>query len=409
MTLGQSVKAKKDNLLALVTDMGPGFLVAVGFIDPGNIATNVVAGANYGYQLLWVVVLSTLMVILMQEMAARLGVASHRCLSEAIATQFGRGWSLLLAPLVLIGSVATVMAELLGAALGLHLLFGIPLWLGGALTALAAAIIIWRGQYHHVEDIIVGFVGIIGLCYLIELFIATPDWGQVLRSSLIPHLSTNNTLLAVGILGAILMPSNLYLHSSIVQEKDWSEAKLHHEFIDTTVSMIVGGFINAAIIIVAAAIFFSQGHAVRDIADAAITLTPLAGELAHYLFALALFFAGFASSITGAMAGSYGIGGFVFGTQHHSDKPFRLGFIAILAMALIIVCLGLDPLGVLVISQAVLGVLLPFTVIPLLLLMRRRSLVGSYINRAAFHYLGWGTAIAAVAMDVILLMSLLSP
>lgn len=371
--IAQSLKRPKNNLLALFRDMGPGFLVAVGFIDPGNIAAGVVAGSYYGYKLLWVVLLGTAMVIFLQRKAARIGMGGGGCLAETIAARAGRRAACGLASLLGVAGVATLVAELLGTAIGLRLLFGLPLVLGAALTAVAAYVIVWRGEYHHVEDIVVGFVALVGGCYVIELWLARPEWAEVARGAFTPSLGGGGSVwIALSILGAIVMPTNLYLHSSLVQERKWTADDLKKERADTLVSMTAGGLINAAIIIVAAAVFFNQGRAVETLEQAAETLAPIAGRAAHVVFALALVAAGFASTITGMMASAYGVGGFIRGAQHHDDKPFRLIAAAVTIVAFVVVIFDTNALWLMVGSQAALAVLLPCTVVPLLWLSRGR-------------------------------------
>lgn len=369
--IAQSLKRPKNNLLALVRNMGPGFLVAVGFIDPGNIAAGVVAGATYGYGLLWVVVVGTVLVFFLQRRAALVGLGGGACLSEAIAGRVGRGTRYGLASLLGVAGVATLVAELLGTAIGLNILTGLPVPVGALVTALLASAVVWRGEYHHVEDLVVAFVALIGGCYLIEVLLAQPRWAEVARGAAIPWLDGGSFWVALSVLGAIVMPTNLYLHSSLVQERNWTIDDLKTERADTFVSMGVGGLINASIIIVAAAVFFQQGRPVETLEQAAETLAPLAGGAARTLFAVGLVAAGFASTITGVMASAYGVGGFLYRSQHHHDKPFRLIAAAVTGVALVIVSLDADALWLMVASQAALAVLLPCTVVPLLLISRR--------------------------------------
>lgn len=398
---------EKNTLLSFITDMGPGFLVTVGFIDPGNISANIIAGARFGYSLLWLVPVGTIMVILFQEMSARLGIASKLCLSEAIRIKYSRAVSIFLGLLVFLGTVATVIAEILGAAVGINILTGLPVIVAGLLVGAAAALIIWMREYHHVEDIIIGLVSLIGLSYLIEIFMSRPAWGSIAYFTLIPHLTPSSALLGVAILGAIIMPSNLYLHSAIVQEKKWKAGKMRHEFIDTTVSMVVGGLINAAIIIVAAAVFFKRGIAVNTITDASLSLKPLLGTFAKDVFAIALIFAGFSSSITGLMAGAYGVCGFAGWREEMHSTEFRGSFLVILFLSLFFLLLGANPLYTIILTQVVLGLLLPFSLIPLLLLMRRRDLVGQFTNGPFFHYAGWTASLLAIAINAMLVYSVL--
>lgn len=371
--IAQSLKRPKNNLLALFRDTGPGFLVAVGFIDPGNIAAGVVAGSRFGYRLLWVVALATALVIFLQRRAALIGMSGRECLSEAIASRVGRRGSYALASLLALAGVATLVAELLGTAIGLRLLSGLPLPLGAALTAAAAYAVVWRGEYHHVEDIILGFVALVGGCYVLELWLAQPEWAEVARGFASPSVNGDSIWIALSILGAIVMPTNLYLHSSLVQEKSWTASDTKKERADTYVSMAAGGMINAAIIVVAAAIFFQQGRTIETLEQAAETLSPLAGHAAQTVFALGLVAAGFASTITGMMASAYGVGGFLSGSQHHGDRPFRLIAAAVTAVAFVVVILDSDSLWLMVASQAALALLLPCTVVPLLPLSREAS------------------------------------
>ncbi|MHB8945766.1 MAG: Nramp family divalent metal transporter [Bacillota bacterium] len=429
------IRGRGQTLLSLITDMGPGFLVTIGFIDPGNIATNVVAGAAFGYRLLWVVPLGTLILILFQEMAARLGVSQRLCLSEAVCPMVGPGWSIPLGGLALIGSAATVLAELLGAAVGLNLLFGLPLLAGGLLTAVVVAAVIWSQEYHHVEDLIVAMVGLIGLAYLVEIFISRPAWGEVAHYLAVPHLDHASAYAAISVLGAIVMPSNLYLHSAIVQSRNWSGDRMRHEFFDTTVSMVVGGVINAAIIIVAAAVFYRHGLPVNGLDDAARTLEPIAGAMARTVFALALVLAGLASGITGAMAGSYAAGGFFPWRRrrvadkprvdvsvspvsvgpaaaapepgwHHASGPFRVGFLVVLGLAVAGLALTRNPLSTMVLSQALLGVMLPFTIIPLLILTSRPALMEKWVNPPVVKVLGWAIAAVVIGLNGYLLYTI---
>jgi manganese transport protein len=381
--IAQSLRRPKNNLLALLRNTGPGFLVAVGFIDPGNIASGVVAGSLYGYKLLWVVALGTALVYFLQRRAALVGLGGRVCLSEAIAERVGRGARYGLASLLALAGVATLVAELLGAAVGLNILTGLPVPLGAALAAVAAYAVVWRGEYHHVEDIVVGFVALIGGCYLVEVLLARPAWAEVARGALVPALDGGSLWVALSLLGAIVMPTNLYLHSSLVQERNWTLEDLKSERVDTALSMGVGGLINASIVVVAAAVFFQNGRAVETLAGAAETLAPLAGPAAKTVFALALVAAGFASAVTGMMASAYGVGGFLHRSQHHHDKPFRLIAAAVTAIAFVVVTLDADALWLMVGSQAALAVLLPATVVPLLLLsrgVRRRALAGGELD-----------------------------
>jgi manganese transport protein len=282
--------------------LGPGFLITIGFIDPGNWATNIAGGSQYNYSLLWVVTLGTFVLILFQNMSAKLGMITEKSLAKNVREFYPKWISLLLGSTITLACVATDVAELLGGTIGFHILFDFPYWLGSLVTILLEFYLIFSQRYHSIERIIVGFLAIISISYIVELFIIKPSVPQIIYHSIVPTVNEKTIYVSMGILGAIVMPHNIYLHSNIIQSRDWSgdfERKkklIRYEQLDTTLAMIVGWFINISMIAISAAVFFENHIFINSLSQASETLKPLAGPLAQMLFALALLFAGISSS-----------------------------------------------------------------------------------------------------------------
>jgi manganese transport protein len=274
--------------------VGPSFLVTVGFIDPGNWATNIEGGSRFGYDLLWVITLSTIMLIVIQHMAAKLGIATGKSLAVNIRDRFAPRVSALLGVTVVLACVATDAAELIGGAIGFNLLFGMPRWLGALVTVLLEVFLIVSQRYHRIEVIIIAFLSIISLCYLVEILIVKPDWETLAPSLVIPSIDRSSIYVAMAMLGAVVMPHNIFLHSNVIHSRKWGiselekKALLRYEKIDTFSAMLLGWVVNSAMIIVAAAVFFRNHVVVDSIEQAPATLEPLAGPLAGLLFAVAL-------------------------------------------------------------------------------------------------------------------------
>ena len=375
---------KGSHLKTLLSFLGPGFLVTVGFIDPGNWATNIEGGSKFGYDLLWVITLSTFMLIVIQNMAAKLGIATGKSLAVNIRERFSPPASAFLGLTIVLACVATDVAELLGGAIGFNLLFGMPLWSGALLTVLLEVFLIVSQRYHRLEAIIMGFLGIIGLCYLIEILIVKPDWMELAPSIVIPHVNRSSIYIAMGILGAVVMPHNIFLHSNVIHSRKWgiSEgeklALLRFEKTDTLAAMLLGWVVNSAMIIVAAAVF-SHNHLVVDsIEQASATLIPLAGPLAGFLFAVALVFAGVGSSVTSSMAEVNVITGFLGQPEDPRTLLYRISVFVTAIPSFLIILLSMDTFRILIFSQVVLSLQLPFTLIPLLMLCRDHKLMGAF-------------------------------
>jgi len=372
---------------AFLQHLGPGFIVTVGFIDPGNFATNASGGSQFGYTLLWVITLSTLMLILLQHMAAHLGIQTGKCLPEAISENFRPAARWLLGVTAMLACVATALAEVLGAAIGLRILFGLPLVVGAVIAGAVVVALIWWQQYARLEHLIIGFVSIVGFCYLAEILIVKPDYGQALTGAFVPSLNSDSILIAMAMLGAVVMPHNIYLHSEVIQSRDWSaqderqrERLLRFEFLDTLLAMGAGWLINSAMIIVAAAVFFTRHTPVSELPQIAETLRPLAGPLASLLFAIALLCSGVSSSITAGMAGGTVFSGYLGRSTELQSRWFRIGVTLTLVPAILLLTLGLDPFRALILSQAALSIQLPFTILPLYLLTRSEKVMGRFRN-----------------------------
>lgn len=375
---------KKFPLKTLLSFLGPGFLVTVGFIDPGNWATNMEGGSRFGYELLWVITLSTIMLIVIQNMAAKLGIATGKSLAVNIRERFSRPVSALLGLTIVLACVATDMAELLGGAIGFNLLFGMPLWSGALLTVLFEVFLIVSQRYHRIEAIIMGFLGIIGLCYLVEILIVKPDWAELAPSMVVPSVNRSSIYVAMAILGAVVMPHNIFLHSNVIHSRNWgiSEgekmALLRYEKVDTLSAMLLGWVVNSAMIIVAAAVFSRHHVAVDSIEQASATLKPLAGPLAGLLFAVALVFAGVGSSVTSSMAEVNVITGFLGRPEDPRTLLYRISVFVTAIPSFVIILLAMDTFRILIFSQVVLSIQLPFTLVPLLILCRDRNLMGCF-------------------------------
>jgi len=367
--------------------IGPGLLVTVGFIDPGNWAANIGTGSEFGYSLLWVVSLSTIMLIILQHNVAHLGIATGLCLSEA-ATIYLKPWiSRSVLSFAVLASIATSLAEILGGAIAINMLFNIPVKIGAVLITVFVMIMLFSNSYRKIETWIIGFVSIIGLSFLYELFLVKVDWIQAGISWVKPSFPDGSILLIMSVLGAVVMPHNLFLHSEIIQSRQWNlqdesiiKKQLRFEFADTLLSMIIGWAINSAMILLAAATFFSKGLKVNELQQAKSLLEPLLGSNATVVFALALLFAGVASSITSGMAGGSIVSGMLKEPYDVKDNHSRVGILISLIGALIIIFFIGDPFKGLILSQVFLSIQLPFTIAIQVYLTSSKKVMGKYAN-----------------------------
>lgn len=402
---------------------GPAFVASIAYIDPGNFAANFDGGSRFGYMLLWVLLWSNLMAILVQYLAAKLGIATGRTLPQNCRDQFSRPVTLFLWVTAEISAMATDLAEFLGAALGFYLLFGPRFLLYGwskTEILLVAAIIsavcvfvillleLWG--FRKLELGIMGFVCVIGVCYAIEMLMIRPDWSGVALHTLVPMLDGKSVYIAVSMLGATVMPHVVYLHSALVQPRMQAErvatprgkylARLQHlryETIDVFVAMNGAWLVNSAMVVVAAAVF--GGHAlVNPIEGAHRTLGPLLGPASALIFAIALLCSGLSSSTVGTMAGQVIIEGFL-----NIRFSIFLRRLLTLIPAIVVIAIGLDPLRILILSQVILSFGLPFALVPLLMLTGNREVMKQFTNSRLTHWLGWLTVSVIIALNAFLL------
>jgi manganese transport protein len=405
---------KPDVALSFLKYIGPGLLVTVGFIDPGNWASNFAAGSQFGYQLLWVVTLSTIMLILLQHNVAHLGIVTGDCLAESATKYLGRKASV---PILLTGMIAcisTVLAELLGGAIAIHMLTGIPIKISAIIMFFAVLFMLFTNSYRKIEKIIIGFVSVIGLSFLYELFLIKLDWGAAATGWVVPKFPSGSSLIIMSVLGAVVMPHNLFLHSEIIQSRQFNlkdkavlEAQLKYEFKDTLFSMIIGWAINSAMILLAAATFFQKGIIVTELSQAHELLTPLIGGASAVVFAIALLFAGFSSSITAGMTGGIIWAG-LFGESYSiKDKHSKTGVLISMIFALILILFIQDSFQGLLISQMMLSIQLPITVFLQLYLTSSEKVMGKYKNSGLNNILLWSTGIIVASLNIYLLVETL--
>ena len=393
--------------LDILRYIGPGLLVTVGFIDPGNWASNFAAGSEFGYTLLWVVTLSTIMLIALQHNVAHLGIVTGLCLSEA-ATKYTPTWiSRPILGSAVLASISTSMAEILGSAIALQMLFGIPIIAGAIITVITVAILLFSNTYKRMERAIIGFVSIIGLSFIYELFLVDIDWGQAATGWIVPSVPKGSLLIIMSVLGAVVMPHNLFLHSEVVQSREINkkgkkniEDALHYEFFDTLFSMIVGWAINSAMILLAATTFYKYGTEVTDLAQAKDLLTPLLGTNAGNIFAIALLLAGISSTITSGMAAGSIFAG-MFNESYNSRDPHSItGIIISYGVSLLVILFIGDPFKGLLISQMVLSLQLPFTVFLQVALTSSKKVMGQYANKRWNSIFLYGLAIIVTALNI---------
>jgi manganese transport protein len=400
--------------LDIIRYIGPGLLVTVGFIDPGNWASNLAAGSDFGYQLLWMVTLSTLMLIFLQHNVAHLGIATGLCLSEA-ATAYTPKWiSRPVLTTAMLASVSTSLAEILGAAIALDMLFGIPIPAGALMAFVFVLIMLFTNSYRVIEKFIIAFVSIIGLSFLYELTLVNIDWQQAAIGWVKPSIPAGSIIIVMSVLGAVVMPHNLFLHSEIIQSRQWNREnervirkQLDFELFDTLFSMIIGWAINSAIVLLAASTFFQNQVRVTELAQADDILKPLLGSHATVVFAIALLFAGIASTLTSGMAGGSIFAGLFKEPYNIRDNHSRLGVLLSLTLALLIIFLIRDPYRGLIISQMILSIQLPFTILLQIYLTSSKKVMGRYANTKLTNLFLALIGGAVIFLNIRLLLSVL--
>jgi manganese transport protein len=397
--------SKRNRLLTVLPFLGPAFIASVAYMDPGNFAANIQGGSLFGYKLLWVITISNLMAMLLQFLSAKLGIATGMNLAEVCRQRFSRPISISLWIIAEGAAMATDLAEFVGAAIGFHILLGISLVVAALLTGIVtfAILALQRFGFRPLEAIITALVGVIAIAYLIETLLARPDLGAIAYHALVPALDSKSIMIAVAMLGATVMPHVIYLHSALTQRRiiprNDGEARrlLHFELIDIVIALGLAGIINAAMMYMAAAVFFNHGlTGISSIETAFQTLTPLLGPLAATAFAIALLASGISSSSVGTMAGQVVMEGFLGWTI-----PVWLRRLVTMAPALVVIGLGLNPTQTLILSQVILSFALPFATIPLVLFTSSKQVMGALVNRPS-------TTLAAITVvSIIIILNIL--
>ena len=400
--------------LDIIKFIGPGLLVTVGFIDPGNWASNVAAGSQFGYRILWVVTLSTVMLIFLQHNAAHLGIATGLCLSEAATTHFRPVTGRLFLASAVGASVSTALAEILGAAIGINMLTGLPLPVGALLTAAAVLYLLLSNNYRRIEKYIIACVSIIGISFIYELSLVDLPWREAARGWIVPAFPPGSLPIIMCVLGAVVMPHNLFLHSEIIQSRQWNKEsdptirrQLRYEIADTIFAMLVGWAINSAMILISASVFNTRGITVTELPQAQITLQPLLGGAASTVFAVALIFAGLSSSMTAAMAGGSIFAGLFNEPFNVSDRHSRIGIIITLLGGLMIVFFLNDPFKGLIWSQIALSIQLPWTIFGQITLTSSKKVMGKYRNTPFDTIVLAIIAVIVSMLNILLLLDLL--
>ena len=392
--------------------IGPGLLVTVGFIDPGNWASNLAAGAEHGYALLWMVTLSTVMLIVLQHNVAHLGIATGLCLAEAASVHLRPRYSKPILLTAMLASVSTSLAELLGGAIALQMLFGVPVRIGAALVLAFVLIMLFTNSYRLIEKWIIAFVSIIGLSFIYELSLVTIDWPAAAVAWVTPSFPEGSMVIVMSVLGAVVMPHNLFLHSEVIQSRKWNlsdertiRRQLRYEYVDTIFSMLDGWAINSAMILLAAATFFVSRTPVSELQQADSLLRPLLGSHATVVFAVALLLAGIASTITSGMAAGTIFAGMFREPYDRKDPHSRFGVALSLVAAFVVIIVISDPFKGLIYSQMALSIQLPFTVFLQVRLTSSEKVMGKFRNSRSTKWLLYAIGALVTWLNVMLFVS----
>ncbi len=411
----RSLNGERRGIRAVLPFLGPAFIAAVAYVDPGNFATNMAAGSQYGYMLLWVVLAANLMAMLIQSMSAKLGIATGRSLPEVCRDRFPRPvvWFLWIQAELI--AMATDLAEFVGAALGIYLVFGLPLFIAGLLTGLLAFTILglqaWG--FRRLEAVISGLVGVIVIAFGLEVLRSNPSWGAVAGNTFVPHLDGSaSILLAVGILGATVMPHVIYLHSALTQKRVVGanpEAKrkiFHFEMVDVVIAMGIAGLINLAMLTMAAAVFGARGlvNAGADLTQVFRGLDQFVGGHSGLVFGIALLASGVSSSSVGTLSGQVVMQGFI-----RRRIPVFLRRTITMVPAMILIASRFDPSHALVLSQVFLSFGIPFALIPLVLFTRDKKLMGNLVNSRLTNLAAYGVAAVIIGLNLFLIYQTFAP
>lgn len=400
------------NAREILKYIGPGLLVTVGFIDPGNWASNVAAGSSFGLKLLWVVLLSTIILIILQHNAAHLGIATGLCLAEATSIYLNKFLSTVVLFSAMLATVSTAMAEILGGAIALEMLFKIPIKLGCLIILPFIIFFLFSNSYKKVEKWIIAFVSLIGLSFLVELFLVDVSAKDVVLGWIKPFVPSGSLMVVLSILGAVVMPHNLFLHSEIIQSRQWNiqeekviKHQLKFEFVDTLFSMFIGFLINSSMIIIAHATFYTKGITVESLSQAQQMLKPILGNFSATIFAFALLLSGIASSITAAFTGGTIMAGFYKRAYNIEELPTKVGVIIPLILATAVIFFISNPFKALIISQMLLSMQLPITIILQIYLTSSKKVMGKFANSLVDKIILIIVAALVIGLDVFLLVT----
>lgn len=403
----------KRSIMDRLRNIGPGALVAAAFIGPGTVTTASISGAKFGYTLLWAMLFSVIATIILQEMSSRLGIVSREGLGEALRHEFTspflKGLSIfLVVGAIGIGCAAYETGNILGGALGLSTVTGIGSNIWGPVMGIIAFTVLWIGAYKFIEKILVSLVIIMSVTFVLTSVIIQPDFGAILHGLFIPSVPEGGLVLAVSLIGTTVVPYNLFLHASAVQEK-WQKAEqLNESRIDTIISIGLGGMISMAIIITAAAAFNGVGIAPSNAGDMAVQLEPLLGPWAKWFFAIGLFAAGFSSAVAAPLAAAYATAGALNMKTNLRDIKFKSIWIVVILVGIIGSALGKKPLSIIIFAQAANGVLLPIIAIFLLIIMNNKKRLGNYTNNWIQNILGIIVVVVATGLGIRSLYSALT-
>ncbi|HJV16619.1 MAG TPA: Nramp family divalent metal transporter [Bacillales bacterium] len=400
-----AINGKVKGFRALLPFLGPAFIASIAYIDPGNFATNIQTGALFGYKMLWVIVLANLMAMLLQNMSAKLGIATGKSLPEMCRDNMPKWLTVIMWIVSEFAAMATDLAEFLGATLALNLLFGIPMLYAAILTGIVTYLILMLEKFgfRPLEKFIAAFAVLIGLCYLVETVLSKPNFSQIAYHSVVPWLGNNESImLAVGVIGATVMPHAIYLHSSLTQRRivpqnDSEKLKIQRfSTKEILIAMTLAGFVNLSMMYMAASVFNSSGNSqIADLQSAYHTLTPLLGSAAASVFLISLLASGISSSVVGTMAGQVIMQGFVGFTI-----PLWFRRLITMVPTIVIVAIGVDPTLTLIISQVILSIVLPFPIIALIYFTQKKDLMGVLTNKRATTYLATIFAILIVGLNM---------
>ncbi len=408
----EKAKQEKKTFIQKLKSMGPAAIVTAAFIGPGTVTTSSLAGASYGYAIMWAMVFSIFATIVLQEMSARLGIVTRKGLGEALRNQFDNPIIkfvsiFLVVSAIGIGCAAYETGNILGGALGLQAITGISMNIWGPIMGMGAFILLYTGSYKTVEKVLVVLVVAMSLIFITTAIIVRPDLGAILKGMFIPSAPKGSTMIIVALIGTTVVPYNLFLHASAVQER-WKDASgLKESRTDIMFSIILGGIITLSVMITASASFFTSGVGIKNAGDMAVQLEPLLGEWAKVFFSFGLFASGLTSAITAPLAAAYATAGALGWERNFKDKKFKAVWMVVLGIGIVFSGMGLKPLAAIIFAQAANGVLLPIIAIFLLYIMNNKERLGEHVNSKVNNILGGIVVLVAILLGVKSLLSVL--